>query len=81
MLRRKPTAIKLTTNDLAVYDDFKRAKDAASDTREPPVDPHDRVRLPAASGIDPRSRQKTREERIGVAGGASASGAAGSRLQ
>jgi len=74
MLRRYPTAIKLTTNDLALYDDFKRSQDTSS------TNPNNTTtnRLPPSSAIDPRSRQRTREERIGL-GNTGTAGYTGSR--
>jgi len=64
MLRRYPTVIKLTTNDLALYEDFKRSQDTSSSTN---LNNTITNRLPPSSALDPRSRQRTREERIGLA--------------
>jgi len=67
MLRRQPTQIKLTSNDLAAYEDFKKAQNKKQQEQQ----------AQQASGngiIDPRTRQRTREERIGLGPGAGIGG-------
>jgi hypothetical protein len=72
MLRRKPTAITVTHEDIASYEDRKRAEQQAAmeqaakqeqaairQLREQNFDPN--------TG-EPRPRQKTREERLGLGG-------------
>ncbi|KAE8451046.1 hypothetical protein EG329_004718 [Mollisiaceae sp. DMI_Dod_QoI] len=87
MLRRKPTAITLTTEDIAIYEDARAREaqlreQAAHEARMQeqqgmPMnqksqnrDPNDELRpLP---GDRARATQvKTREERLGIAGGSS----------
>lgn len=63
MLRRKPTAIKLTTNDLATYDDAKRARDEKARNAEK------KAELERGGAIDFRLRARLREERLGLGGG------------
>ncbi|KAI5798934.1 hypothetical protein EDC01DRAFT_778525 [Geopyxis carbonaria] len=48
MLRRQPTAIKLTTNDIALYEDFKKKRDAAEKKRNNAA-----AAAAAAADIDP----------------------------
>ncbi|KAH0609071.1 uncharacterized protein H6S33_001299 [Morchella sextelata] len=62
MLRRKPTPIKLTTDDLILYDEFKKAQDTKSEASNSFQESLQKV--PVA--VDQRVRQKTREERMGV---------------
>lgn len=67
MLRRQPTSIKLTTQDLAAYDDAKRARDVEKAKGE------EREALAAAAGsatgmLDSRLRARRREERLGLGG-------------
>lgn len=66
MLRRKPTPIKLTTDDMAIYDDFRKAQDAkkARDAAAGAGGPGGKVS--AGSSLDPKVRQKAREDRMGV---------------
>lgn len=64
MLRRKPTAIKLTADDVALYEEFKKAKDAAGKSGNN-NNPHD-AKAPTNTTLDTKMRQKTREERMGV---------------
>ncbi|KAF4636684.1 hypothetical protein G7Y89_g1402 [Cudoniella acicularis] len=81
MLRRKPTAITLTTEDIAIYEDA-RAREALlreqsrhqaqqaqehSQNQNPNLgfrDPSDELR----GGRNGLGREKTREERLGLAG-------------
>lgn len=85
MLRRKPTAITLTTEDVAMYEDA-RAREAlqreqaalqaqqnvTTQQKKEDRDPNDELRpLP---GDRARGMQvKTREERLGLGGGSSRS--------
>lgn len=66
MLRRQPTAIKVTTNDLALYEDFRRQQEAGAAGEAASKNPLDQQRGPAPGTIDPRTRQRAREERIGL---------------
>jgi hypothetical protein len=67
MLRRHPTAIKLTTNDLAVYENSKHAQKQHHQENEKGTNPHDQPQMPATgAGLDPKARQRAREERIGL---------------
>lgn len=67
MLRRKPTPIKLTADDIALYDEFKRAQENKSGNGAYP-NPHDGAKTPVNTALDPRVRQRVREDRMGVAG-------------
>lgn len=66
MLRRKPTGIKLTTDDIALYEEFKRTRETAGKSNNGNADPHDTQKTSVDTTPDPKMRQKTREERIGV---------------
>jgi hypothetical protein len=87
MLRRKPTAITLTTEDIATYED-RRAREAhlreqaeyqaqllAEQNAGTPVNKNQNIRDPGDElrPLPPseRSRVKTREERLGLVGGSS----------
>lgn len=68
MLRRPPTAIKLTREDIAMYEDRKKEQEKeAGRHQEKEGNPHDGVKLPVEAG---KKGGKSREERIGVSGGA-----------
>ena len=74
MLRRKPTAIQLTSDDLAIYEDRKdnSRRQENANTRQnvnadgkPVIDPNDELKpLPGDRTRTPRVQ--TREERIGL---------------
>lgn len=66
MLRRKPTGIKLTTDDIALYEEFKRTRETAGKSGNGNTDPQDTQKVSVDTTPDPKMRQKTREERIGV---------------
>lgn len=66
MLRRKPTGIKLTTDDIALYEEFKRTRETAGKSSNGNTDPHDTQKASADMTPDPKVRQKTRDERMGV---------------
>jgi len=80
MLRRKPTAITLTSEDIASYEDRQAAAAAQAEAalraemqremnsqgkKTQNVDPNDELRPHPG---DNRARPKTREERLGLAG-------------
>lgn len=75
MLRRKPTAITLTSEDVAAFEDSRiaKAQGAAAenarmskDAQAADPDPNDELRpLPGDKGKAPRTGQ-SRDERIGV---------------
>jgi len=68
MLRRPPTAIKLTQEDLALYEDAKKERDRAAaiaaghKQQQEEANPHDGK---AEGG---RKGGRSREDRIGVSG-------------
>lgn len=66
MLRRKPTGIKLTTDDIALYEEFKRTREPMGKSNNGNVDPHDTQKASVDTTPDPKMRQKTRDERMGV---------------
>lgn len=66
MLRRKPTGIKLTTDDIALYEEFKRTRETTSKSNNGNVDLHDTQKGSVDMTPDPKMRQKTRDERMGV---------------
>lgn len=71
MLRRPPTAITLTSADIAQYEEAKKARDAAAaggQASRANENPADRAKMPPVMGIDARTRQKLREERMGLEG-------------
>lgn len=63
MLRRKPTGIKLTTDDIALYEEFKRTRETAGKSGN---GNNDALKVSVDTTPDPKMRQKTREERMGV---------------
>ena len=73
MLRRKPTAIQLTSEDLAIYEDRKDNPPRHENTAQQSangdkgvIDPSDELKpLPGDKMRTPRVAQ-TREERIGI---------------
>ncbi|RDW73183.1 hypothetical protein BP6252_07090 [Coleophoma cylindrospora] len=69
MLRRKPTALTLTTEDIAIYED-KRAKEAAEAAQQA-LGQHfegSQLDLKGRPGADKTQGQvRTREERLGLA--------------
>lgn len=74
MLRRKPTAIHLTSEDLAIYEDRKdnptrqenMAQRNANGNGTGAIDPNDELKpLPGDKTRTPRMAQ-TRDERIGL---------------
>ncbi|KAF8469677.1 hypothetical protein BDZ91DRAFT_720688 [Kalaharituber pfeilii] len=68
MLRRPPTAIKLTQEDLALYEDAKREREReAGLVNQQDVNPHDGLKGSGDGGK--RGTGRSREERIGVSGG------------
>jgi len=66
MLRRKPTPIKLTTEDMAIYDDFRKAQDAKKAREGAAGAGGVGAKVLAGSSLDPKVRQKAREDRMGV---------------
>ncbi|KAL3422149.1 hypothetical protein PVAG01_06305 [Phlyctema vagabunda] len=74
MLRRKPTAITLTTEDIAIYED-KRIREAQEKAQaeaqalrrqaENRGEPHDE--LPQSARAAEKAPARTREERLGLA--------------
>lgn len=66
MLRRKPTSIKLTTDDIALYEEFKRTRETTGKSNNGNVDPHDTRKASVDTTPDPKMRQKSRDERMGV---------------
>lgn len=77
MLRRPPTAIKLTSEDLAQYEDAEKERNRAAaiasglvtqqqlDQQE--MNPHDQLKQEAAGG---KKGARSREDRIGIGGAA-----------
>lgn len=77
MLRRPPTAIKLTSEDLAQYEDAEKERNRAAaiasglvtqqqlDQQE--MNPHDQLKQEAAGG---KKSARSREDRIGIGGAA-----------
>lgn len=70
MLRRPPTAIKLTQEDIAMYEDAKREREKAGQKQLEQQEgtssnPHDRD--VGAAGAK-KAGGRSREERIGVSG-------------
>lgn len=77
MLRRKPTAITLTSEDVAAYEDSRRAASAVSENNNPnaqytndmkasgTVDPNDELKpLPGDKARITRTGAMSRDERI-----------------
>jgi hypothetical protein len=70
MLRRKPTAIHLTAEDIASYEDRQAQAQAEAEAAaqsqkaQNNIDPNDELRPKP----NERFRHKTREERLGIAG-------------
>lgn len=71
MLRRKPTAIQLTSEDLALYEDRKDNPTRQENQRNAngdgtgTIDPNDELK-PLPGDKTKTSRVQTRDERIGV---------------
>jgi hypothetical protein len=76
MLRRKPTAITLTTEDVAIYEDARarealmreqalQAQVAAQQQQDASQQRNQNFRDPGARAV----QVKTREERLGIQGG------------
>ncbi|KAG7005932.1 hypothetical protein G7Y79_00017g043140 [Physcia stellaris] len=71
MLRRKPTAIQLTSEDLALYEDRKDNPTRQENQRNAngdgtgAIDPNDELK-PLPGDKTKMSRVQTRDERIGV---------------
>ena len=71
MLRRKPTAIQLTSEDLALYEDRKDNPTRQENQRNAngdgtgAIDPNDELK-PLPGDKTKTSRVQTRDERIGV---------------
>ncbi|KAI4158356.1 MAG: hypothetical protein LQ342_007525 [Letrouitia transgressa] len=73
MLRRKPTAITLTSEDVAAYEDARAAKAlgenvaARRDAQAGFIDPNDELKpLPGDKARIVRPVQQSRDERIGL---------------
>jgi hypothetical protein len=69
MLRRKPTSIKLTPDDMAIYDDFRKdleARKAKEAQANAAAGVGAGAKGGAGSSLDPKVRQRAREERMGV---------------
>jgi hypothetical protein len=74
MLRRQPTAIKLTSNDLAAYEDWKRSQEqaallAAQQKSRSSSASASAIHQGALNPLDARMRQRGRDERIGISSG------------
>ncbi|KAL7273995.1 hypothetical protein RUND412_003130 [Rhizina undulata] len=65
MLRRKPTAIKLTADDLKAYDSQKKTRDEAAALARVKSEEADANVLTPVGNVG----RRTREERIGLGGG------------
>jgi hypothetical protein len=80
MLRRKPTAITLTTEDVAIYEDARarealqreqQAQELAQRGNQNLRDPSDELRPLPGDRAKQQQQVKSREERLGLAGGSS----------
>ena len=80
MLRRPPTAIKLTSEDLALYEDAEKERNRAAaiaaglvtqqqlDQQE--MNPHDEIKQGGVGAAGGKKVLRSREDRIGVSGAA-----------
>jgi hypothetical protein len=71
MLSRKPTAIKLTQEDVQDYDNFVAAQQEHSSpqSKDTVTNPHKPQKGKEVAASTPQERQQLMDERIGVATG------------
>ena len=80
MLRRQPTAIKLTNEDLAQYEDVEKERNRAADIAtglvtqqqldQLEMNPHDEIKQEGVGAAGGKRGVRSREDRIGVGGAA-----------